>query len=236
MSVTAKEIAVNLDKKYHFAIDQKFMDLRWSDKAYFVNKAKDIFMDTLSPFAHSNSKFKRIFGDLVVVEEELKVDSNNDETCRAIKPADFYSADAIFLKVKKKGFVKKILCSPLPEPSFRAAYGDAFWKASFEFEQSFRSEDSNYFFIEHGGKFEVEKVYLSYLKKPYDCHFASFAPGKKYEYADGSIIEKDSGLPFDSFGLIEIIDIAVILSRDTPDQLNIDGIKKNLIVKSKNIS
>lgn len=212
------------------------MDLRWSDKAYFVNKAKDIFMDALSPFAHSNSKFKRIFGELIVIEQELKIDSNGDQYCKALKPVDFYSADALVLKVNKKGHVKRFTSHPLPEPSIREAYGDAFWKPSFVFEQSFRSEDATHFYIEHQKDFDVEKVYLSYLKKPYDCHFASFAPGKKYEYADGSIIEKDSGLPFDSVGLIEIIDIAVALSRDTPDQLNIDGIKKSLVTKLKNLT
>ena len=233
--VSATEIIDIYETSIHGLVDKKFMDASFAHKCLIINQAKEIFFSAIAPYRSTNSTFKGMLQELEMIDIELSSDKKDDRSSFYLRPKDMSAfLGSVFVLASKGGKKKKILSSPIPNKSQHASLSDSFWKADFYFEQCFRTEDNKYIILNHDQEFDIEKAWASYLKQPNDMHCPELAPGGSYVYSDGKVYSKNIGLPFNKQAVLEIIEIATILSRDTGEQLNTDGIKKQLNLKYKN--
>ena len=133
----------------------------------------------------------------IVLKKMIGKGSNSKTFQYFEKPKDMYIDIEVSIDVKKEFGKhicrKRFLSESLNTGDAFAAQNSGYFVGSFDFEQSYRDEDSKGIRIFHGGDFEIEQARIVYYQVLEDFHVASMSKTGEYEYM-GQMIKRDSPL------------------------------------------
>lgn len=161
---------------------------------------------------------------LVLREVPLGV-KNLDSKVVSDLPRDFYKR----LRVRAKAITKKckdskyLIVRPFQTQKLDEGLKSPNWKPSYEWEETIGIQNgADQYFTYHNNDFEIEEVYLDYIKKHPKISTPSLAQGGSYIDASNTRVIADQGLIMDNaYQKRQICDIAAMLAlRDLGDSVD----------------
>lgn len=108
---------------------------------------------------------------------------------------------------------KEIIVRKIQHQKLSEALRSPFWKPSFEWEETLGIMNTNKNLDVYIDGFNIEEVYIDYIKKHPRIYTPSLADDGKYEDIDGNLIVQDAGLLLDSaHQMRKICDIAALIA------------------------
>lgn len=226
----AKSVIWHFTNSLHEVDDKKYKDLKLPRKVAIINKAKDIFFKEILSNRSKNPIFDQWLRPLEIDDFDLKFDKKTDEYYLYEYPERFAVATYVRIETNKGECTSKFEATPIMDKSAANAIINPFWEPSFEFEQTFRTKNKDGIKIWRKD-FEIVKAYISYVQRPVDMHAPTLIEtGNGYIYHDNKRYTKDVDLSFGDDAYLPIIDIAVLLAKDSNVDLNLE-ISKILNIK-----
>lgn len=222
------------DRQLHGTYDKKYMDMKVGTKVAILNRAKDIFYDKIISNRSKNPQFDKWLKPLEVDDYQLKLLKSQKEYNLYEYPERFGVATTARVYASKGGCKANFTATPIMDTSSYDAINNSMWEPSFEFEQTFRTADSEGIKVWHKSDFDIDRAVMSYLKTIPDLHSAGLVRNGDggYVYIDGDRITKDVGLDIGEGGYDPLINIAVLMVQDNGQDFSL---QTNKILNIKQI-
>ena len=188
------------------------------------NEALDIVIERLVTRAETDSEVRNHLRQLEKKRVELVKSDSNEEFDVFSYPVGFYKRlrqEAIASKECCQNYNRNLIVRVFNTDEINEARKNTNWKPSWDYEQTFADEGEGGLYVWHDGEFNIDKVYIDYIRKPKEIQAPSFESCGYYINSDGEQVSNDVDFEIDSTYLYrKIVDIAVVLAMRNNNEIN----------------
>lgn len=214
--IPTKRLVYEFDRKFDRFRSELKKNLRLVDKLNILNEAQMILFEKKAKLAEVNDEVRNSLAPFEEKEVKLKIIEKKPNFVVAELPKNFYK------RLRQKAVCSKDCDTPkktIPIVIFKsdkleAALKNPFWKPSYEWEMVLGDEGSKGLYIWHSNEFDIDEVYIDYLRKPDELQEPSLSEKGEYEDWNGVIRKKVVNCEFSTnFDHRKIVDIGILLAR-----------------------
>lgn len=183
-----------------------------AQRDYYLNRSKDLIIETYSKLAENNSKIAGYLLDITVRDKKLTAKLENDYFLSSY-PKDYYFPLGIYVDARKKDCegVRRFPVRRLTSDKIRRALKNANVKRFWDFEETV-SVQSNKGFQVYTEPDVTYEVFLDYIKKVPDIATPQFEGAERYIDSAGKPVTQNKDLEINDIDLFhKIVSVAVLL-------------------------
>lgn len=199
----------------------------------YFNHAKDIVLENLFSAAEKNNTIKQHLRPFEVKREELTILKKTDDIVICQYPKDFYRPlrQDCLMTTKECKSSRVVIIRPIQSDDLPDTLKDPYSEPSFEWEETVGEEAHTGYYIYKKPEYNVDKVFMDYMRKPKDIAAPSLVEqGKSYINSRGETVKQDVDFEDSTYLWRKIVDVAVALALRDLGQLDNFGAQLKMIL------
>ena len=164
-----------------------------------LNEAIDVIFENYAARFENNKTFRAHLRQLERKKVALKIEKTYDDCVFAKYPEDIYFVTRQWCTASRGECRRDLIVRPVQTDDLSESLRDPNWSPSFDWEETIADEGGDGIFVFHNGNFQIDTVYVDYLKKPDHVAAPSLVqPDNYYIDESGDKVKEDCDFEIDS--------------------------------------